>query len=462
MRTPRKTKIIATYGPSVSDEETLSQVIQAGTDCIRINLAYGDENAHKKAIDLIRRVSAERHIAVMFDIPGPKLRLELHQPIKLKMGERLEISRTGGVRMSEDIPFSCFKEGERILLKDGRFVLRVEEVDEEKIEAVAETPAELKDGEGIAFPDTHLAIPSFCERDEKFLRLAAEVEVDWLSLSFVASADDIERARSILDSEGADIPVIAKIERREAVENLSAIVEESDAIMVARGDLGLSLGLDEVPSLQKKIIRTAVAADKVSIVATQMLQTMVQNPSPTRAEVSDVANAVIDGADALLLSGETAIGKYPVETVKRLSSIIRRTESEPELLRRLPSRLSTEAPIADAVSAAAVRAAEELNAPLICPFTSSGRTPILLSRYFPQANIVACTDSRRTAKRLSIVRGVTPHLLSEFTTMEKMFDEAKGSLVKGGHATEGDVVVFVSGTPVGVPGRTDTLHIRRI
>ena len=462
MRTPRKTKIIATYGPAVSDEKTLSRIIEAGADCIRINLAYGDEDAHKKATSLIRRVSAERHIAVLFDIPGPKLRIELHRPVSLEPGERLKISRTGGVRTSEEIPFSSLKEGERILLKDGRSVLRIEEVDEEKIEAVAETPAELRDGEGIAFPDSRLDIPSFCERDERLLRLAAEVEVDWLSLSFVTSADDIDRARALLDSEGADIPIIAKIERREAVENLSAIIEKSDAVMVARGDLGLSLGLDEVPSLQKRLIRTAVATDRISIVATQMLQTMLQNPSPTRAEVSDVANAVIDGADALLLSGETAVGKYPVETVKRLSSVIRRTESEPELLHRLPSRLSTEAPIADAVSAAAVRAAEELNAPLICTFTSTGRTPILLSRYFPQANIVACTDSRRTAKRLSIVRGVIPHLLSEFTTMEKMFDEAKESLVKEGYATEGNVVVFISGTPVGVPGRTDTLHIRRI
>lgn len=461
MRTrQRKTKIIATYGPASSDEDTLLEMIEAGVDCIRINLAYGNEEEHRGIIELIRRVSRDRHIAIMVDIPGPKLRLKLSHPVRLRKGETLTIAEEGECRIDENIPFARLCEGQRILIKDGRFCLRIEMVGKGGLKAVAETDMELSGGEGVAFPDSRLPIPAIGERDERLIRFSAKEDINWLSLSFVSSRSDILHTREILIDEGSSIPIIAKIERGEAVAELDGIVEVADAVMVARGDLGLSVGLNEVPLLQKRIIKTAVAADKLSIVATQMLESMLDNPLPTRAEVSDVANAVIDGADALLLSGETAVGEYPVQTVRRLTRIIERTEVETDLLRRPPSRLSCDAPVADAVCAASVRAAEELNSPLICVFTATGRTPILLSRYYPDASIIACTDNPKTAEKLSLVRGVVPLLLNKFTDMEKMCREAEERILQEGFAEEDDVVVFVSGTPIGLAGGTDTLHIR--
>ena len=449
----RAVKIIATWGPGCWREGVAAEMMEAGCDCFRINLSHCDEADAEEAIRRLRKAAAARHVAVMADLPGVKMRLRTDGPILLREGERLEVRRDGPCRIEVWPVFAGSPVGGAALLHDGSMEMRVAEASSDRMLLEARTECAFEGGEGIAFPGAGVDLPAITERDERWLRWLPKMRPDWVALSFVRDRDDVARARAAL---GGRVGLMAKIERAEAVERIDSILEVADGLMVARGDLGLSVGLVGLPLLQKKLIRTAVRRDRVSVVATQMLESMTRNRLPTRAEVLDVANAILDGADALLLTDETAVGRYPVDVVRQVARIAERVESEVSAVEE-----SEVSGVADAVCDAAVRAAVDVDAAAIACFTETGRTAVLLSRYFPRVPIYALTDSAATCRRLALVRGVVALELPRFGMMEEMVVDAEAALLGAG-LQKGAAVVFVSGTPVGVPGRTDALHIRHL
>lgn len=465
------TKIICTIGPASSDPRVLAQMIRAGMDVARINFSHGSYEEHARNIRTIRKVSQEVGwpVAVLQDLPGPKLRVGKlpKEPIHLKRSDHviLTIDKTeleGRIPIIyPDLPKAVDK-GDMIYLADGSIAIEVISVRRNSVEGRVITGGDLVSGKGVNIPRLGIRLPAITEEDEKHLRFGMEHDVDIVAVSFVQSAEDIKTAKRISSRYGRSAFIIAKIEKREAVQNLGPIVQESDGVMVARGDLGVELNVERVPVVQKVIIQEANRFGKPVITATQMLESMLMSPTPTRAEVTDTANAIIDGTDALMLAEETAVGKYPVEAVKVLSRVAEETE------RFLPREISatrkgwSEHSKEDALALAACETATQVGAKAIVAPTRTGKTARRVSKYRPPLPIIAMSSRQKVQRQLLLSWGVHPIPTREFDSIETIFKEAEGAVVGLGIAKRGDRIAIVAGDPRGPRGGTEIIKIQTI
>jgi pyruvate kinase len=469
-----RTKIVVTLGPASERPDTLRRLIEAGVDVFRLNFSHGDHDSHANYIRLIRQAAAASPwpVAVMQDLQGPRIRtgaLRSHQPVLLEQGADV-VLRPGDFEGDahelavtyERLPADV-RPGSRILLKDGLIELEVLSTDGHQARCRVAVGGWLLEHQGMNLPGVELSIPSPTPKDIEDLRFGLEQQVDYVAMSFVRAGDDVRRLKDEMARRGARVPVIAKIERPEAVENVADILSVSDGLMVARGDLGIEMPAEAVPAAQKKLIRAANCAGLPVITATQMLESMVDSPRPTRAEASDVANAILDGTDAVMLSAETSIGKYPVEAVRVMDSIARNIE---DLMRQegRPARQDVaSAPDLQehALASAACAVADQLQAAAIVPFTMTGSTARYVSQRRPGPPIYALTPDARTYRRLALVWGVWPVMLDMFESTDEMIERGTRRLRELGLASQGDTVVCVAGASTRTPGGTDMLKIHR-
>ncbi|TVQ77796.1 MAG: pyruvate kinase [Bradymonadales bacterium] len=471
----KKTKIIGTLGPASSTPNKIRQLIRSGMNVARLNFSHGDQAFHAENINMVRKVSEElgRFVGILQDIQGPKIRLGKlkSDEVHLKAGQKLTI--TTEKCLGSETRISCshsklhqeIKVGHRILIDDGLILLRVNSVKGREIRTEVVFGGPVKNNKGMNFPDTRLSVSCLTPKDRVDLKFGIKSQVDFIALSFVSDGSDVMAVRRYLKSLTRDIPpLIAKIETQHAVHCLEEILEAADGVMVARGDLGVECPLEQVPALQKKIIRSANRAGKIVITATQMLESMVWNPRPTRAEASDVANAVLDGSDAVMLSAETATGRYPVESVQTMSRILLRTEEFAKDDDRIQNARLKEAKstVAKAVTAAAVQSTKSLEASAIVAFTQSGRTPRIVSQFRPKPKIFALSPLPKICRRLTLNWGVTPALSDQLKHTDDMPRLSKKVLRKHRLWKKGSRIVMLSGTPVAKPGSTNLLKVHEI
>lgn len=471
----RKTKIVATIGPASQDENTITQLIQAGVNVARINFSHGDHLIHAKVIQRLRDVSQRLGlpVTILQDLQGPKIRIGdlRHSKVQLIPGQSFKLTTRSiqgdNHHVSVDLPElpAYVKPGDKILLDDGNMELVVISTEEENVITRVVIGGMLKPRKGINLPGVMLDIPGFTEKDQADLTFGIEHEVDMVAVSFVRSDKDVEQVReAIIKSthEQAELPIIAKLERPEALENLDAIVETADGVMVARGDLGVEMSPEVVPIAQKRIIASANRRAKIVITATQMLESMMQNPRPTRAEASDVANAIFDGSDAVMLSGETAVGKYPVQSVEMMNAIIGQAEAHIDQWGHMRDITSTERAYDDAyyMTLATRELADDRNVAAIAVFTKSGRTALLMSKARPDVPIFAFTPDMRTYTRLGMYWGVLPHFVPHADTIEDMLDVVEATMLTSTPIKPGQQVVLICGFPVasGCPANLALLH----
>lgn len=459
----RRTKIVATIGPTSSNPSTLRELINKGVDIVRLNFSHGERDEHARVIKLVRDISDQerRSICILQDLQGPKIRVGdliggsviLHPKQEVTLTVEKIVGNDKVIPVDfEKLPGSV-QPGGRILLDDGHLELFINSIDKDRVNARVVIGGELKQHKGINLPGGLLDIPSLTEKDKQDLAFGLEHGVDYVALSFVRSAVDIQRLREEIDRVKRDkfkTPVIAKLERAEALDNLDEIVHDSDGVMVARGDLGVEMPLDEVPIAQKRIIETANRHGKVVITATQMLESMIDNPMPTRAEASDVANAILDGTDAVMLSGETAIGKYPIKTVETMSSIICTTESNMVKWGHHVDQKEPDTEYDDTfyMALAARELAHDRNVAAVAAFTKSGRTALLMSKTRPRTPILAFTPEELTYPRLALYWGVKPYLVSHAETIDEMLLEVDKAMINSELMTPGQQVVLICGYPV--------------
>ncbi|MGC9318215.1 MAG: pyruvate kinase [Armatimonadota bacterium] len=472
---PNPTKIICTLGPATETEAMIATLMDAGMDVARLNFSHGDHKTHTTVFRRVRSVAEQKgcHIAILCDLQGPKIRvgeLERGEPVRLEDGGNVvidvEAERGDARRLSTTYPRLAqdVETGARILIRDGLVELRVLRTTDTEVFCDVIYGGPVPEHAGINLPGARISTPTLTEKDRRDLRLAVELGADYVALSFVRTAEDIRRLKREIAGLGAETPVVAKLEKPEALEELSEIVEISDVVMVARGDLAVETSPGRVPVLQKRIIEECRRQRVPVITATQMLESMTANPRPTRAEASDVANAVFDGTDALMLSGETAIGTYPAETVRMMRRIAAIAEKE---LRR---EASSSAPLvgmdfldfADAVSRAAADTAESLGARGVVAFTQSGSTARLASKCRPSMPIVAATPLPATARRCSLYWGVQPVLIEPVNDTDQMIANIDAQLRDLDMVEQGDVIVITAGTPIGRRGTTNTMKVHVI
>jgi pyruvate kinase len=472
----RRAKIVATLGPASSDPETISKLIEHGVDIARLNFSHGRLEDHADVLDRIR--AASRHlvkaVAVLQDLQGPKIRTG---PLKAgKVGVLLEAGReiviatdgevvgdetlvsTGYRHLAEDV-----RPGDRLLVDDGLLELRVLQTDGVRARCEVVEGGVLKEHKGINLPGVTLRAQAMGEKDERDLTFGLAHGIDYVGLSFVRSPADVGVCRARMARFGRTVPIIAKIEKPEAIESIDAIIAEADGIMLARGDLGVEIEPERVPNLQKEILRKANAAGKPVIVATQMLESMIEHPRPTRAEASDVANAIWDGADAVMLSGESASGRYPLLAVQMMDRIVR--EAEQHLQSRASPRRepwSGAGPFNAVVAGAAVRAAHEAQAVAVVCFTLGGTTARLLAHYRPHVPIIAFSPDQAIRRRIALYWGVVPKVMEPVRSSDLMCELVSNRLLADGVAEPGDRVVLVYGSPMGVPGRTNSIRLHQI
>ncbi|MCS7266103.1 MAG: pyruvate kinase [Armatimonadetes bacterium] len=468
----RRTKIVATVGPATMDEEKLMAILKAGVDVVRINCSHGTMEQHRKIAETVRKISNElgKPVALLWDLQGPRIRIaELKQPIELVEGSEVvltaEPDSSEGVVIPVEAPYlaTSVKQGQKILIDEGRIELETIFTDGVRVKCKVIRGGVVKSRKGINLPGAKLAVPILSEEDLRDLRNGIQAGTDFVAMSFVRSAEDIETLRMAIQAHGADVPIIAKLERPEAIERLDEILKAADGVMVARGDLGVEMPLEKVPIAQKRIIAEANRKFVPVITATQMLESMMELPRPTRAEASDVANAILDGTDAVMLSGETAVGKYPVEAVTMMQQII--LASEEELFRKHPiyeGRAEGEPTIAHAISDAACLAASDINAKAIVVFTKSGLTALLVSKRRPKAPIIAFTPSEQVQRRLNLLWGVIPKFLPFAESTDKLLAMLDDRLIEEGLAEKGDVVVIVAGIPIPAKGQANFLKIHQV
>ena len=467
----RRAKIVCTLGPAVSSVESLRALINAGMDVARLNMSHGDHSDHELRYRRVRQVADElgKGVGIFADLQGPKIRLErfANGPVELVEGQTFTIT-TADVPGDSAMCGTTYKglpgdvnPGDAILIDDGRIALEAVEVDDTKVITKVVVGGKVSDNKGINLPGVAVNVPALSEKDIDDLRWALRTGVDMIALSFVRSAADFSDVARIMEEEGIRVPVIAKIEKPQAVDNLIEIIEAFDGIMVARGDLGVEMPLESVPLVQKRAIQIARAAAKPVIVATQMLESMITAPRPTRAEASDVANAVLDGADALMLSGETSVGEFAVGTVSTMARIIERVEAD--ALDRLPELEEPEnAGTARAVTAAAVQIAHRIDARYIVTFTETGRSSRLVSRHREATPILAFTPNQRVRSILSLTWGVETFLVPPISHTDDMVRQVDRQLLEAGRVSYGERIVVVAGVPPGVPGTTNGMRVHRI
>jgi len=464
----RSTKIVATLGPSSSTVETIEALARAGANVFRINCSHGDRKVWETLVDNVRTVERrlERPVGILFDLQGPKLRLGTFEgfgSVRFDRDDRLELILAETSEDPKRLPlphpeiFAAVAPGAALLLDDGRIRLVVEEVTSERMQVRAAAPGELLPRKGVNLPNVELPIPALTRKDTRDLADALELGADWIGLSFVQRPQDVADARKLISGRAA---VMAKIEKPSAVARLERIVELADGVMVARGDLGVELPPETVPGLQKRIIRRCRDAGKPVVVATQMLENMVHSPWPTRAEASDVATAVYDGADAVMLSAETAAGEYPVEAVDMMRRIILRVEQD-ELYRSYLEAYvaAVEARAADAITLAAAQVAHTMNAAAIVTYTTSGATALRASRERPDRPILGLVTRASTARKLTIAWGVHPVLSGDAANVDDMVEKARAAALREGLAAPGSSIVITAGMPFGTPGATNLLRL---
>ncbi len=469
-----KTKVIATVGPAINTKEKLLEMVQEGTDVFRLNFSHGSHEEHKKVIQYIRELNKEHNlnICILQDLQGPKIRLgEVASDQEfLKAGKKVTITTQPIKSTAKKISttYKAFvndvKPDDQILIDDGKIELKVLEVRNKEVVAEVIYGGQLKSKKGINLPSTNISSPSLTEKDTKDLMFGLEEEVDWIALSFVRSPIDVLLLKHIIKQQGKEIKVIAKVEKPEAIDQIDAIIEASDAIMVARGDLGVEVKIEEVPLIQKLIAQKCRQVGKPVIIATQMLESMIDNPRPTRAETNDIANAVMDGADTLMLSGETAVGKYPLETVRTMNETIRIMEQKSESIYHKKEVLHRKSPTYynDSIIAAACVLAQDTHAKGIVGMTQSGYTAFQVARFRPKAHIFIFTANRKLLNRLSLVWGVRAFYYDKFTSTDDTFDEVLGLLQQEGHLNKGDICINLASMPIAKRQRTNTIKMSQI
>ncbi|MCA9731383.1 MAG: pyruvate kinase [Deferribacteres bacterium] len=467
----RRTKIVCTIGPATDSREKIAQLIDAGMNVARINFSHGSYEEHQLKIENIRAVAAEKNapVAILQDLSGPKVRIgKIDGTIELKEGERFtlyayrEQGDVTGVGVSYPEMINSIEPGHVVLLADGALRLRAQKVSADRVECIVEIGGSLTSHKGINLPESFLEISGMTEKDQRDLEFGIKVGVDMVALSFVRRPQDVFKLRNLLYHSGVDIPVIAKIEKHEAIKQFDEILNISDGIMVARGDLAVEIPLEQVPLIQKEIISKCNVLGKPVITATQMLKSMVDNFRPTRAEAADVANAMLDGSDAVMLSEETAIGKYPIETVKTMHRILAASEAKRKSNWTMPTQMTFgEITVAAAVSHGAVMMAEDLNACAIVTPTSSGSTTRMVARYRPQRPIIALCSTKEAQMKLCVVWGVYPVYASELLKGEEFFEVVKKHIKRFDFIRQGDRIVITAALPV-APGRTNVIKVEEI
>lgn len=470
----RRAKIVCTLGPSSLSQDMLEHLLTAGMDVARLNFSHGSHQQHAESIEKLRAASLKvrKAVGIIGDLQGPKIRTgRVEKALELKEGEVLilttEESAQGKNIVSTDYEYlpTDVNPGDRILLDDGLLELRVRSTDKKStVTTEVVIGGLLKSNKGINLPGVAVRAEALTPKDVEDLVFAIKAGVDFVALSFVRQPKDIERAHEVMREAGRQVPIIAKLEKPEGLARLDAILDKADGVMVARGDLGVEIPPEEVPALQKDIIRRANARGLPVIVATQMLNSMISHPRPTRAEASDVANAVFDGADALMLSGETASGKYPVQSVQMMDRIILAAESSArtQVATQTAEPIKIPALFPDVVCGVACRAARETGATLIVAFTLSGATARLLSRYRPRVPIIAFSPNQEVRRQLALVWGVDPRVLEPIQETEAMVRRVEEELLSRGLADKGDRVVIVFGAPVGQAGKINSLRLHQI
>uniref|UniRef100_A0A942SZJ8 Pyruvate kinase n=1 Tax=Neobacillus citreus TaxID=2833578 RepID=A0A942SZJ8_9BACI len=466
----RRAKIVSTLGPATSEYETVKEIIEAGVDVARLNLSHGDYSVHEANYVNVRRAAEElgKPVAILVDLQGPKIRLAKFAdgPHDLAVGDVFTIT-TEDVPGSKEICGTTFKglpqdvkPGDPLLIDDGRVRLRVLDTDGVRVRTEVVVAGTVSNNKGINLPGVAVNVPALSEKDEADLRWAIRQGADLIALSFVRNAKDVERAHEIMDEEGKRLPIIAKVEKPQAVDALEEIIDAFDSIMVARGDLGVELPLEAVPIVQKRAVELSRRMAKPVIVATQMLESMISSPIPTRAETSDVANAVLDGADGVMLSGETSVGEYPVQTVRTMARIVESTEDHG--LERIAPLGTKPRTLGGAITLAAVEIAEFTEASYLCVFTESGDSARRMSRLRHGLPIIAFTPNEATRRRLALTWGVRSFLVERKTHTDELFSQVDDVLIENGLAAPGDRVVVTAGSPPGLEGSTNDLRVHRV
>ncbi|MBJ6750528.1 pyruvate kinase [Geomonas anaerohicana] len=471
----RRTKIVATVGPASDSEQMLDTLIHAGVDVFRLNFSHGDYASKAAVIGHIRKLSQEHEhaVAILGDLQGPKIRTGLMAGGSMQLEAGSEVVVTTREVLGQDNLIPTIYQGlprdvkpeDRILLDDGLMELKVLRVEGDDVRCQVVTGGLLKDRKGINLPGAKVSAPALTEKDKEDLQFCMEQQLDYVALSFVREASDVTELKEIIDRAGSPLRIIAKIEKPEAVLNFAAILRVSDGIMVARGDLGVELNPEKVPLIQKRIIRSCNDAGKPVITATQMLESMVNNPRPTRAETSDVANAILDGTDAIMLSAETASGKYPVEAVSMMVQVARDIETDPQLMAqccKTPNGQSSLPNISEVIGMAACRAAESVKASAILAFTQTGSTAALVSKYRPAQPIIAVTPSPMVRRSLALYAGVHALRVDIEGDTESQIISVEAAVLAMGWLKKGDLVVITMGSPLSSPGTTNLMKVHRL
>jgi pyruvate kinase len=465
-----KTKILCTLGPATSSKEMIKKLMEAGLDGVRLNFSHGDYDFYTKLFDEIKEACIEEvePLAVLLDLQGPKIRIgNLEEPqFEIFTGDTLEISiedflgNNKRVSTSYKLLIEDANIGEQILIDDGLVRLRIKEKTINSVICDIENGGILKPKKGMNLPGMKLSTPSVTDKDLRDLEFALQHRIDFIALSFVRQAEDIIQIKEWLEKRGAKIPVIAKIEKKEAIDNFEAILKVSDGIMVARGDLGVELEPEDVPIVQKHIIKRCNEVGKLVITATQMLESMISNPIPTRAEASDVANAVWDGTDVVMLSGETSVGKYPLRTVEIMNNIV--LKAEVNVKQCVPIQfevpLTVDENLFDSMNKAIVEISKQVNAAAIVVFTHEGRTAQRISKYRPKARIIAISDHFETMNRLCLKWGVTSLYMEDINKEHVAIEMAKKMILEAKHVSTGDIVIFTAGAPYTEKSRVNWLR----
>jgi len=461
------TKIISTVGPSCDNKEVLQSMIDAGVNTFRLNMSHGDENSKRKLYDLIKSLKTKtgKRPAILTDLAGPKIRIVgLKEELVINENESIIVSnephfKEDHLKVTGGIHFSNMLSGAEVLIDDGRIKLEVSEViSKHTLKCKTVIGGEISNRKGVNFPGITLETPSLTEEDIIDLKMALEQGTDWIALSFVRCADDVRAVHKIMDEHGKRMPVMAKIEKWESLENLEEITNAFDGIMVARGDLGVETPASKVPLAQKKIVDLASTMGKPVVIATQLLESMIDSKTPTRAEVSDIANAIFDGVDALLVTGETAIGKYPVDVIKILKQVIFETEADTKFSDHLLSEKLNKT--SDAISHAVCEIATNLDINIIMTMTHSGSTARMISKYRPKATIIALTPFNEIVRQLQLIWGVIPIKVDNYDTVEIIPDLCRKVLKELGNTETGDKFVITGGVPMGVKGTTNYLSVQ--
>ena len=460
----RKTKIIATVGPSLASKEKIHSAINSGVNVFRINFSHGTLDEHKKFIDWAR--SSKKQVAIMQDIQGPKIRTgQVNENTVLQKSQEINLTNKE-VESSDEIIYINYKNlyedinvNDRVFIDDGQMILKITEKQKNKLKALILIGGELRDNQGVAFPDSKLSVAAITEQDIEHLKFGTKQGVDFVAVSFVRNSDDIQAVRDIIPK---DIKIIAKIELKTALENIDEILDISDGVMVARGDLGVQLPIEQVPFVQKQILDAANSKGKISITATEMLQSMKSSYRPTRAEVTDITNAILEGSDAVMLSAETSIGDHPNRVIEVMSNICKEVDSRNDTSSLLSKEDSKEDSFTTTLARAAVQIADDIDAGAIVAFTETGKTPLLISNFRPKAKIITFTTKVKTLNQLNLFWGVEQFHIDRKEHFSEMLKSANDFLLEEKNYNKGDKVIVVAGTPPNMEAATNLIRVHNL